>query len=144
MNMWRNSKLIVSVTLLGALCGLGAFGQAGPGPGTGTRVYDPKTETSLTGVIQEVKEVPGPGYNTGTHLLVKTATDVIEVHVGPTWYLKQQKCEFVKDAQVEIIGSKVNFQGKDVIIARQIKEDGKTWTLRDAQGIPAWSRGRNQ
>ncbi len=144
MKIWRNTKLFVAVALVSALCGMGVYGQTGQGPGTGTRVYDLKTETNLTGVIQSVKEVPGPGRNTGTHLLVKTGTDVIEVHVGPTWYLKQQKCEFVKDAQVEIIGSKVNLQGTDVIIARQIKEGDKTWTLRDAQGIPAWSQGRSQ
>jgi hypothetical protein len=145
MNMLQiTRKSFLLASLIVAASGSVAYGQGGQGRGMGSPMYDPKTETTLSGVIQEVKEIAGQGRSTGTHLMVKTGTEVVEVHVGPTWYLKEQKCEFKKDAQVEIIGSKVKLQGTDVIIARQIKEGGNTWTLRDAQGIPAWSQGRNR
>ncbi len=145
MKIWRNTcKSILAATLAVAVFGIVVNTQAGQGSGGGPRIYDPKTEMTISGVIQEVKEVAGPGRGTGTHLMVKTANELIAVHVGPTWYLKQQKCELAKDAQVEIIGSRVKSQGVDVIIARQIKEGSNTWTLRDAQGIPAWSQGKNQ
>jgi len=107
-------------------------------------MYDPKTETTFKAVVQEVKEVPGPGRGTGTHLTVKSGDDVYDVHIGPTWYLRQQNYAFAKGDHVEVTGSKVKYQEADAIIARQIKKDGGTWTLRDAQGVPLWSRGRNR
>jgi len=114
------------------------------GSRAGSPIYDLKTETTTNGMIQEVKEIAGPGRGTGTHLVVKAVTGVIEVHVGPTRYLKEQKCELKKGMQLEILGSKVNLAGAEVIIAKEIKEGTNTWTLRDAQGVPAWSRRGNR
>jgi hypothetical protein len=103
-------------------------------------MYDAKTETTFAGAIQEVKEVPGTRRGTGTHLIVKGETETQEIHVGPTWYLNQQKYSFAKGDQIEVLGSKVKYQGADIIVARQIKKGGSTWTLRNEQGIPLWSR----
>ncbi len=135
---------ILAATFIVALSAVVAHGQPRQGHGTGTPSYDPKTETTITGVIQEVKEVPSPGRGSGTHLVVKTEKDVLDIHVGPTWYLKQQKYAFVKDDQIEVIGSQVKYQGDDVIVARQIKKGSNTWTLRDVRGIPLWSGGKNR
>ena len=137
-------KPILFGSLLAIVLGIGAYTALGQALGPDSRMYDPKTETTVTGVVREVKEVAGGGRGTGTHLVVKTDSGVIEVHVGPSWYLKQQNCEFKKDGEVKVLGSKVKFEGADILIARQIKTSDTTWTLRDAQGIPAWSHGRNQ
>jgi hypothetical protein len=48
---------------------------------------------------------------------------------------------FAKGDQVEVIGSKVKGTDTEVVIAREVKKDGKVLTLRNAQGIPAWRRG---
>lgn len=135
---------ILAATLMVALSAVVAYGQPRQGRGTGTPAYDPKTETTITGVIQEVKEVPGPGRSSGTHLVVKADKDVFDIHVGPSWYLKQQKYPLAKDDQIEVTGSKVKYQGTEVIIARQIKKGSNTLTLRDVQGIPLWSGGKNR
>jgi len=142
MKRWGNRVLIG--TALVALSGVGVHAQSGKGMMCGSRMYDPKTETTFKAVVQEVKEVPGPGRGTGTHLTVKSGDDVYDVHIGPTWYLRQQNYAFAKGDHVEVTGSKVKYQEADAIIARQIKKDGGTWTLRDAQGVPLWSRGRNR
>jgi len=137
-------KSLLVATGLVALTAFVADARPRQGRGAGTAIYDLKTETTITGVIQEVKEVPGPGRSAGTHFTVKAGSDVHEVHVGPSWYLAQQKYALAKGDQVEVTGSKVKFHGADAIVARQIKKDGNTWTLRDAQGIPVWSRGKNR
>ncbi|HUL35602.1 MAG TPA: hypothetical protein VL128_17095 [Candidatus Eisenbacteria bacterium] len=142
MNIWQIRTKIFAATLSAALCGATLYSQTATPPQSPR--YDPKTETTVNGIIQEVKEVPGPGRSTGTHLVVKAGDELVAVHVGPTWYLQQVKCDLQKDAQVEILGSKVVFEGKDVVLARQIKEGGNEWTLRNAQGIPAWSKGQNR
>jgi hypothetical protein len=103
-------------------------------------IYNPKTETTFSGVVQEVKEVPGPGRSSGTHLVVKGKEATREVHVGPTWYLQQNGISFSKGEHIEVTGSQVKYEGSDVIIAREIKAGDKTITLRNDQGFPLWSR----
>jgi len=145
MKRWNNFEYRLLIgTVIVALSGLGLYAQSGNGPRSGSRMYDPNTETTLKGVVQEVKEVPGPGRATGTHLTIQSENDVYDVHVGPTWYLKQQKYVFAKGEEVEVTGSKVKYQRAHAIIARQIKKDGATWAVRDEQGVPLWSRGKNR
>ena len=145
MKTWRDiRKSLLVATGLVALTAFVAEAGLGQSRGAGTPIYDPKTETTIAGVIQEVKEVPGPGRGTGTHLIVKAGSEIHEVHVGPSWYLTQQKYAFAKGDSLEVTGSKVKYHGVDAIVARQIKKDGNTWTLRDEQGVPAWSRRKNR
>jgi hypothetical protein len=63
-------SLLVAAGLV-ALTAFVADARPGQGRGPGTPIYDPKTETTITGVIQELKEVPGPGRGAGTHLVVR-------------------------------------------------------------------------
>ena len=134
---WRSLQYGVALMVFGVVAA-----YAGPGQGhtTGRPIYRPKTETTINAVVQEIREVPGPRRGTGTHLTVKVGNDAYDVRVGPTWYVTQEKFAFAKDDQIEVTGSKVKYQGSDAIIARQIKKDGSTLTLRDAQGTPLWSR----
>ena len=73
--------------------------------------------------------------------MIKTAQGSLEVHLGPTSYLEKQQFAFAKGDQIEVIGSKVKIESADVVIAREVKKGGKTLTLRDAQGVPFWSKG---
>ena len=113
--------------------------QSGMGPSVGGRHYNPATETTLTGTVENVLQTAGSrGWN-GTHLSFKTDQGVYDVHVGPSSFLSAQQFPIAKGEKLEITGSKVQMNGKDVLIARTITKDGKTLELRDAQGIPKWS-----
>ena len=69
--------------------------------------------------------------------------ETLGVHVGPKFYLDEQKITIAKGDALEILGSRVTIDAKPVLIARQIKKGNATWTLRDASGRPLWSvRGR--
>ncbi len=124
---------------------LAAFATAvlaqGRGPGSGRPIYDPKTEVTLKGTVDDVMQQPFQGRRNGTHLMLKTESETVEVHLGPTAYVQQKGFTFAKGDQVELIGSRVKLNGQDVVIARQITKDKQTLTLRDAQGFPAWSGG---
>jgi DNA/RNA endonuclease YhcR with UshA esterase domain len=106
------------------------------------RMYDPKTEMTVTGTILDVQQLPCMGRRNGTHLFVKTESGPVEVCTGPAAYIQQKGFAFAKGETVDVVGSKVNLNGKDVVIARQVTKDNKTLILRDAQGIPQWSGGR--
>ena len=107
-------------------------------------MYDVQTETTIKGTVEKVETITGPGVQGrrglgGTHLMVKTETELLEVHLGPTAYLAEQKVTVEEGDVVEIVGSRVTINEKPVLIARQIKKGDATWTLRDASGRPLWS-----
>lgn len=103
--------------------------------------YNPATETTISGVVQDVFHPSGNHGNVGTHFNLKTDTGVIEVHVGPQSFLTQQNFSLEQGSHVTVIGSKQTVAGKDAVIAREIKSGDRVLTLRDANGIPKWSRG---
>ena len=45
---------------------------------------------------------------------------------------------------MEVTGSKVTVSGKEYVVAREVVKDGKTLTLRDKTGIPAWAGQRGK
>jgi hypothetical protein len=119
----------------------GAGRQASP-------MYDVKSETTIKGSVESVETITGTGGRGrrglgGTHLVVKTEKESVEVHVGPTAYLAEKGITLAKGDKVEILGSRVTGDNETFLIAKQIKKGDNTWTLRDASGRPAWSgRGR--
>ena len=115
------------------------FAQRQAGQGKGMPRYDPSTETTVTGVVQEVKQVSGQGAWGGTHLTLDTGARPLDVHVSPSAFLTKQQITFAKGDRIEVTGSKVKYEDADALIAREIKKGDKVLTLRNAQGIPVWS-----
>lgn len=110
----------------------------------GMRNYDPSTETTVKGTVEEVKQVSGRhGWN-GTHLMLKTEAGQMDVHAGPSSYIAAQGFTFAQGDKVEVLGSKVKLGGVEALIAREIKQGDKTLVLRNTQGIPQWSGGRQR
>lgn len=133
--MRRNTEIII--TLLVLAIGLVAFAQAQ----RGIRNYDPKTEVSVKGTIQEVQQQAGKNARMGTHLMLKTDAGTLPVHVGPSAYLATQQFSFAQGDGIEVLGSKVLVAGTETLLAREIKKEGKTLVLRNAQGVPQWAGG---
>jgi hypothetical protein len=139
--MKQLKSAVMAVTVGLALTTTAALAQ-GRGPGMGMPNYDPKTEVTVKGTIEEVQQQQGKNGWMGTHLLLKTESGTQEVHAGPSGYITEKQFSFAKGDAIEVIGSKVMIQGKDALLAREIVKDGKTLVLRNAQGIPQWSGSR--
>lgn len=128
------------------LASLSAFAaaQSAPSGRHGSMMYDVKTETTVTGSVESVEHITGTAGRGrhgmgGTHLVMKTEKQPVDVHVGPTAYLAEKGITFAKGDRLEVLGSRLTVENETVVIARQIKKGDKTWTLRDASGRPAWS-----
>jgi hypothetical protein len=109
------------------------------------RKYDPKTTTEIKGEIIKIEEItPVKGMSPGIHILLKKENEeTVSVHLGPKWYLDEQDILFKPGDKVEVTGSKITIDYKPAVIAREIKNEKRTLTLRDENGIPEWSgRGR--
>ena len=134
--------MAMNLFLAGAFLAGTAMPLAAQGPRKAAPVYDPSTVVTVQGTVEAVKQITGPRGWAGTHLTLKTESGTVDVHVGPSWFLKQKDLSFAKGDQIEVTGSKVKFENAEALLAREIKKGEKTITLRNAQGIPVWSGGR--
>ena len=134
----------IALTALFVVAAAGPIHAQTKAPASSSPVYDPATEVTMKGTIEAVNQLKGPRGWAGTHLSLKTDSGTIDVHAGPSWFLAQNKVSLEKGDQIEVTGSKVKFNNSDALIARELKKDGAAITLRNAQGIPAWSRGRGR
>jgi hypothetical protein len=136
-----------------------ALAQRRAGTGQQMPMYDVNTEVTLKGTVEAVKTVSGmmggglmarggrmgmEGMMQGTHLILKTDSETIEVHLGPSAFLKEQKIEIAKDDVVEIVGSRVKIDESDALLAREVRKADASWTLRDADGRPQWMMMRRR
>jgi DNA/RNA endonuclease YhcR with UshA esterase domain len=101
--------------------------------------YDVKTEVTVKGSVDEVKEVPNSKGQIGIYLMVKSGGEILEVRLCPNSFLKEFEVVFNKGDQLTITGSKVKVDDKQVILARQIEFGNNKITLRDPQGAPVWT-----
>ncbi len=136
--MKRVNQIVITMLVLGF--GIAAFAQ---GPSR-TRNYDPKTEVKIKGTVEDVQQHEGRRGGTGTHLILKTDSGTLPVHVGPSAYIAKKQFSFSKGDQIEVLGSKVSLAGTETLIAREITKEGKTLVLRNAQGIPEWAGANRQ
>ncbi len=138
-----NRKVMWSIEIATSiLLGISALLAQGPGPGRGTPSYDPTTEITAKGSVEEVQTVQRKGGWGGIHLALKTDAGNLDVHLGPSSFISKKQFSFNKGDQIEVLGSKVKMGEKDVLIAREVTKEGKTLVLRNSQGIPEWSGGR--
>jgi hypothetical protein len=116
--------------------------QPGPGGGMGPQLYNPQTVTTVKGAVEKIDELNMGRGGMGMkfrELLLKTDKGSLMVHLGPTWYLDQQKFAVKAGDTLEVTGSQVTLNNQPAIIAREVKVNGgQTVKLRDDQGLPAW------
>jgi len=99
--------------------------------------YNAASEMRVHGTIQEVEEFFCPvTEDRGVHLHLKTASGIIMVHVGIGRVLRSNNIRFSVGDQVEVLGSKIKYQGADSVIAREITRGDDIFILRDQNGNP--------
>ena len=153
----HTATALVSLAVIALYIPQPIVGQMGSGSGPGRSMrgplYDPSTETTVKGTVKEVQQLTGkpiPGSSgtmsgtcprgwSGTHLALTTDQGTLTVHVGPTAYLTSKNFSISKGDALIITGSKVQYQGSDFLIAREITKGGQVLTLRDTKGFPLWS-----
>lgn len=118
--------------------GWGVSGQYG-------RMYDPKTVETISGEVVSIDKItPMKGMSYGVHLTVKTDKEILSVHLGPAWYIENQDVKIAPKDTLTISGSRIMFQNKPAIIAREVKKGDEVMLLRDENGFPVWSGWRRK
>lgn len=118
--------------------------QFGWGRGRYGRGYDlNKVETVDGEVVSVDTYMSRRGVSQGVHLLVNTGRETVEVHLAPSWYLEDRDFAIAPEDKITIVGSRMNVDGQQAIVASQIKKGNETLILRDEGGFPLW-RGWRQ
>ncbi len=126
-----------AASLLPAALFLGAGNVKTPAP-----AYNLATEVNITVTIEDVREVPKREALDGIHLSVKSKNDNFDVYVGPTAFVRLFDVTFKKGDEMELTGSRVNFQGEDLVLGRELRLGHVTLILRDKTGWPNWDWNR--
>jgi hypothetical protein len=102
--------------------------------------YDTATEAIFKGTVEEVRDRVCPvSGGMGSHIILNIGDNkTIEVHLATTKFVKTYELEFNKGDQLEVVGSKVKFEGVDTIFAREIRRGTDTFVFRDKDGKPIW------
>jgi hypothetical protein len=103
--------------------------------------YDATTEVHIAkATVVDTKEVTLSNGQHRFRLMVKIGNeDPQEVCLCPKAFLETMDSTFAKDDVVEIVGSKVESDGKPLILAREVTKGQNTLVLRDKKGEPVWT-----
>ena len=103
--------------------------------------YNPNQVETINGEVVRVDSYSSNrGTSQGIHLLVSTGKETIDVHLAPSWYLEERDFAIAPEDKITITGSKIDLNGEQGIIARQIKKGNESLILRDRYGYPLWRR----
>jgi len=136
----RISSLLLAVfcaagVLVVLLLGMGVNFHR-PTPAQGADLYNPATEVVVKGVVAETRDFACPVSEgeVGSHLMLKTAEGVLQVHLAPGRIMRSQKLSFAVGDQITVIGSKVRIFGNQDLIAREITRGDESFVFRDSTG----------
>lgn len=74
----------------------------------------------------------------GTHVLLDIPDGDIEVHVAPADFLVSNGFAITRHEVMDVVGSRITVNGEEMIVARELTQNGRTLAVRDADGMPRW------
>ncbi|MGA7382423.1 MAG: hypothetical protein WBX03_16355 [Terriglobales bacterium] len=139
MKTWHIIILILTAVAVMLVIAPVAAGQKS-GAGVTVPKYDPATEATFKGTVEEVRDREcAMSGGMGSHLILRLSTgNTIEVHLGSTKFVKAYHLVFNKGDVVTVLGTKVQFEGVETIFAREVTRGTDTFIFRDKDGTPVW------
>ena len=110
------------------------------------RKFDSGAVQSYRGTITNTgSKEPMAGMSEASTITIKTDRgEEMVVHLGPEWFVDNQEQLFKANEQVEVTGSRIDLDGKPVILAVEVKRGSDTLRLRDRNGRPSWAAWHSQ
>jgi hypothetical protein len=78
----------------------------------------------------------------GVHVLLKTAKETVEIHLGPAWFIDDQEAKLQAGDSVSVRAARTTMMGQPAVVAMDVKRGGETLRLRNDDGTPLWAAWR--
>lgn len=98
--------------------------------------YDITKEVTLNATVQSVVTKRSSGMLWGSHLMIQTKSGVVDASLSRLPLAGKNAVTFAPGEAVEVTGVLKTLHGQPVLLARLIKADNHTYTLRNQHGIP--------
>jgi hypothetical protein len=113
-----------------------------------TRDSTPLPAVTLSGTVQAVREGGLEGCEIceacsdcrGTHVLLRTRSGRIEVHLAPAWFLDRIGFAPAAGDLMHVTGTRVRLPKGRGVAAHEVQVGNVLVRLRDEQGLPLWRR----
>lgn len=103
------------------------------------QLFDARTVETVEGELKSIDRATHRHMGMmGVHATVKTSGGDLTVHLGPAWFIDNQELKLKVGDKVTVTGSRVKFEGADIVIATEVKRGADTLKLREADGTPVW------
>lgn len=105
------------------------------------RNFNASTVTTIEGTVENVESFqPSADCSIGQRLTLVTDEGKYFLHIGPQYYLNENKMQYFYGDDLSITGSIVTIGKERVMMVCSIKRlsDGKELVLRDQSGNPRW------
>lgn len=105
------------------------------------KLFNPRTIETVRGRVVEIaSEVPMRGMSEVTIIRLRTERDseAIDVHLGPEWFIHRQQSGFKAGDDVQVSGSRIELNGRDALMAMEMRHADRVMVLRNRNGRPVW------
>ncbi len=133
---WSWTATVITAVLAAA----GSVG-AQTAPRAETSQYQVSREVTLVGTVSSVIENSKTG-PLGTHVMVQSASGLVDVHVGSAKYLEMNKLNLKSGDSVRIIGENFEVGAATVFYARIVQDGTSALAVRSTKGMPLWKNGK--
>ena len=130
----------MATALAAALAAAGALG-AQTAPQAMSSQYQVGREVNLVGTVSSVVENSNTG-PLGTHVMVQSASGLVDVHVGSAKYLELNKLNLKTGDSVRIVGESFTVGTDTVFYARIVQDGTAAVAVRSPKGMPLWKNGK--
>ncbi|MGB9235522.1 MAG: hypothetical protein WCC04_14015 [Terriglobales bacterium] len=130
---WTLAYLATGVLFISFAAQAGTLPEAGMARGIGF-AYDATKEITVAGTVKGFVSQPSAGSPAGSHLLISSNGQTVDVHLGP--YVSRENQQALHAGQLaQVIGVRENVHGKKVLLARQLIFNGRLVTVRNERGF---------
>jgi hypothetical protein len=102
--------------------------------------YNLAREVNVVGTVSEVVKDSSTG-PLGTHLLIHTASGIVDVHVGSAQFLELNHLSLASGDSVRVIGEGFANGTETVFLARIVQKGTTAVAVRSPKGMPLWRAG---
>jgi hypothetical protein len=111
---------------------------------SGPLAYDMSKETTFSATVSSVLAKPNHGMLMGSHLLLASGSSSIDASLGRFGLVGKGAASVTAGQHVEVTGVMKTIKDKPVFLARLVKVNGETFTIRNQHGVPLSPEARER